>query len=383
MTFILSYSSYKHFNTNSAGEKVSKFIPLDAVKLPSIQNKEVSNSSNFPVEELFVSETQIQSVDRKHVTVISMGGKPSKPISSLPKVIRFLRGWRVMQKRLPREVDCGSNHVCRLESVDDYNTGMADMAVFYGRSLTAHPPAKPNNQLWFLSGGESERQLPVRDMSTWDGFFNYTHSYFRASNVNNYKSRIYNVTTLKVETNRDFATEKRAKLKSSSFDNSALWFVSNCGSSSVSSARFEYATELSKYMNVTVGGGCSGRFRSKTPGIRRKKPIRGEPAMEKYLFYLAFENSLCRDYITEKYWSRITESHLTIPVVLGGLSIEDYERVAPENSFIHVKNFSSPAELAKHLKFVSQNDEAFNYYHQWRNKYFFTKPGKKKIFLAL
>ena len=55
--------------------------------------------------------------------------------------------------------------------------------------------------------------------------------------------------------------------------------------------------------------------------------------------------------------------------LLGGSSIEDYSRVAPPNSFIHVKNFTSPKHLAKHLKYIANNDDAYNYYHQWRNEY--------------
>ncbi|KAL9982593.1 hypothetical protein ACROYT_G004655 [Oculina patagonica] len=46
----------------------------------------------------------------------------------------------------------------------------------------------------------------------------------------------------------------------------------------------------------------------------------GDGCLEEYQrhkFYLAFENSLCVDYITEKYWRNSLERGL-VPIVLGG-----------------------------------------------------------------
>ena len=44
-------------------------------------------------------------------------------------------------------------------------------------------------------------------------------------------------------------------------------------------------------------------------------------------------------YITEKF-SRALE-HKTIPIVLGA-TLEEYTKVAPQDSFLHVDNFTSP-----------------------------------------
>ena len=53
-------------------------------------------------------------------------------------------------------------------------------------------------------------------------------------------------------------------------------------------------------------------------------------------FYLAFENSLCRDYITEKFWKVL--SYNVVPVVLNGVNMT---RVAPPHSYIDIKDFDS------------------------------------------
>ena len=53
-------------------------------------------------------------------------------------------------------------------------------------------------------------------------------------------------------------------------------------------------------------------------------------------FYLAFENSLCRDYITEKFWKVL--SYNVVPVVLNGVNMT---KVAPPHSYIDIKDFDS------------------------------------------
>ena len=60
----------------------------------------------------------------------------------------------------------------------------------------------------------------------------------------------------------------------------------------------------------------------------------------------------------------------------GGRDMDDYYRIAPPNSFIHVRNFTSPKHLSEHLKYIASNDDAFNYYHQWRNEYTLAKTPK-------
>ena len=73
------------------------------------------------------------------------------------------------------------------------------------------------------------------------------------------------------------------------------WMVSNCGAQ----PRMAFAETLRKYIKVDVFGRCSGKF-GQQRGCGNLTAC-----LKTFKFYLAFENALCEDYITEKYWGRL------------------------------------------------------------------------------
>ena len=50
--------------------------------------------------------------------------------------------------------------------------------------------------------------------------------------------------------------------------------------------------------------------------------------------------------------------HPIVPVVMGG---SDYSSIAPENSYIDVKDFKNAQELAHHLNFLANNEVSFSF----------------------
>jgi glycoprotein 3-alpha-L-fucosyltransferase len=68
---------------------------------------------------------------------------------------------------------------------------------------------------------------------------------------------------------------------------------------------------------------------------------------------LAFENAVCVDYLTEKFWNPLR--HLTVPIILSREILNEFDGI-PANSFIAASDFSSAEELAKFLNRI-QNDE--------------------------
>ena len=99
------------------------------------------------------------------------------------------------------------------------------------------------------------------------------------------------------------------------------WLVSNC---ITSSRREDYVRELQKYIQVDVYGKCDDSFNS-TKADNNSFILE---LSKHYKFYLAFENSDCDDYITEKFWRALSLG--MIPIVRGRRV--NYEKIAPPNS---------------------------------------------------
>ena len=85
------------------------------------------------------------------------------------------------------------------------------------------------------------------------------------------------------------------------------------------------------------------------PYQKQRNPCEDDMS-KNYYFYLAFENSNCLDYITEKFWRLI--NHPVVPVVMGGA---DYKKDTPPHSYIDVNDFPDVESLANYLKFLMTN----------------------------
>ncbi|XP_024913937.1 alpha-(1,3)-fucosyltransferase 9-like [Cynoglossus semilaevis] len=119
--------------------------------------------------------------------------------------------------------------------------------------------------------------------------------------------------------------------------------------------RVRYFQELKKYINVSLYGNAFGN----AVGDDDYKDI-----VSSCKFYLAFENSVCKDYISEKLFLPLELG--TVPVVLGPPR-KNYERVVPPDSFIHVDDFSSPKQLVERLLYLDQNNEEYLKLLEWKN----------------
>ena len=118
--------------------------------------------------------------------------------------------------------------------------------------------------------------------------------------------------------------------------------------------------DFSFIFQVNVFGKCGQKI-CQGMGCPELKGILSE-----HRFYLAFENAICKDYASEKIWRALQDG--VVPVVLGGA---DYKSILPPNSYIDIKDFSSPQDLAKFLHKLSQPDNAvlYNSYFTWRQSY--------------
>jgi hypothetical protein len=88
-------------------------------------------------------------------------------------------------------------------------------------------------------------------------------------------------------------------------------------------------------------------------------------AQRDYKFYLSLENSLCADYVTEKFFGPM--HHNIIPIVfdLHG----HHEKLAPPHSYINAAQFPSVRHLADYLIELDHNDTLYNEYFWWKKHY--------------
>lgn len=131
--------------------------------------------------------------------------------------------------------------------------------------------------------------------------------------------------------------------------NLASILLSNCRG-----GRLNYVNQLKKYIDVSVYGKCG-----------RPCPIHGGDCREilskSHKFFLAFENSICKDYISEKFFR--TLFYDTVPVVYGG---GNYDYYVPRSGYINALDFKSPKDLAKYLLYLDSNKTAYNSYFKWK-----------------
>lgn len=245
---------------------------------------------------------------------------------------------------------------CKI-SYEDSLSSTADAIVIH-LHRTKGPSSFPNrtnfNQRWIWLTDESPYHTFMvaknKNMEDYNGYFNWSMSYRMDSDIPVPYGRTILMTDAEASL---YKKEDYFNLKSKI----VAVMGSNCGGKN---HRWNYVKELQKYMDVDTYGACGNL---KCPGHFTEDC----KVLDQYKFYLAFENGNCREYITEKvWWNAIAKG--AVPVVMGG-KIEEYKKILPPDSFIHIDEFLSPHHLAKHLLSVANNSEKYMGYHAWRSNF--------------
>ncbi|XP_045159335.1 alpha-(1,3)-fucosyltransferase fut-5-like [Mercenaria mercenaria] len=158
------------------------------------------------------------------------------------------------------------------------------------------------------------------------------------------------LTTRKVIPNKDYRSIFFRKTKM------AAWIVSHCKAPSL---RDEYVFKLIQSgVSVDIFGLCSDNK------IRIDRKILSEKINNEYMFYLSFENSICTDYISEKFYYYLSLD--TVLVVRGGLN---YSKHFDNKAFIDTSAFQTVKSLAVFMLNVSQNINLYTSYLKHKDKY--------------
>ncbi|KAK1341840.1 hypothetical protein QTO34_016591 [Cnephaeus nilssonii] len=132
------------------------------------------------------------------------------------------------------------------------------------------------------------------------------------------------------------------------------------------SDRDSYVRELMTYIEVDSYGEC---LHNKDLPQQLKNPASMDAdgfyrIIAQYKFILAFENAICDDYITEKFWRPLKLG--VVPVYYGSPSVTDW---LPSNrSAILVSEFSHPRELAAYIRQLDSDDRLYEAYMEWKLK---------------
>lgn len=183
------------------------------------------------------------------------------------------------------------------------------------------PIARSDNQLYvFVAMEPATYALVSSEDHNW--VFNYTWTYRLDSDIiypyfltRNRRGEVVgpkidahwrNITEM--EPIDEYITEK---LRNKSY--AVAWFVTNCLDKNNRLIHGHALNEaLGKYnLSVDIFGACGNKFCAKDQYQQCLELVE-----KKYYFYLAYENSHCEDYVTEKLMTAL--DHYAVPVVLGG-----------------------------------------------------------------
>lgn len=219
------------------------------------------------------------------------------------------------------------------------------ISIVYMHQLRRAPVFRHSEQTWIFFTYESPPQMSSLNRLNspqWLNVFNWSWTYRQDSDIFSPYGSLVELTSMSKRNYSDMFRKKRKM---------AAWLVSKCHPSS---QREKYVKLLQTFIDVDIYGRC------------------GNPApddildriSEEYFFYLGFENSFCKDYVTEKFFKYYNLD--AINVVRGDF---EYNKHLPKGSFINTADFYSVKLLAEFMLELSTDEEAYTNYIRTKDKF--------------
>ncbi|XP_069105507.1 alpha-(1,3)-fucosyltransferase C-like isoform X2 [Argopecten irradians] len=249
-----------------------------------------------------------------------------------------------------RNIFDGCEYKC-LITTDKSKIDDQDGVIFHSPSF--RPPKKPRNQVWIFYEVEPPTISPNNHF--WRRVINWTINYRRDADVisryGSFDSKHLHSINRNASHIAELSTQKNA---------SAAWFVGHCNTHG---KRESFVRLLQRHMDVSIYGRCGNRVCVETDAAKTWSKNCLKRVEHNTRYYLSFENSLCRDYMTEKAY-KVFKSYSLVPVVRGGLNYSIY---LPPDTFIDSSRYNDATSLSKYLVDIKTNKTVFTRLFENRN----------------
>ena len=317
---------------------------------------------------------------------------------------------------------CYPNNDCQIEYGSKYAT-TADAVVIHPIFSETLPPTE-NSDFKLISKTRRQEQIfaffqwespeyhhshsqdPRTDYRVYDNFFNETMTYRKDSTMffpygstaiikfkkyydktnwatkNVFKTKTETTNPIPIsnltQTDLDNFFQNNYKINLKQKTGDVIAVVSNCRSQyrgsiiqkldtlfRANGVKFDVFGRCAKvYQKLPTKINSSKKGQFQRAGLDKRFDYHSLPKLiKKYKFYLAIENSRCKNYITEKTFHNAFLSD-AVPIVAGTVKNE-YLNLLPDDSFLHVDDFSDVEELSEKIKYLVNNDEQYLEYFSW------------------
>ena len=258
------------------------------------------------------------------------------------------------------QVNCGQ-YVCDLTD-NRTRYSASDALMFHQRcpafvtdmTKLAAESVRPPNQRWILYNREASSWTKGNDLAPAKGLVNWTIGYRRDNDI------YIPTAVIKRGQHLDGYDPKKNYLEGKTGHIAVLMSMCNWGGYK---PRSDYINLLRRSgLRVDIHGNCGRKCGRDFESCAK--------VLRTYKFVLAFENSLCDDYITEKAY-RNGFGLGVVPVVMSKANVSD-PSILPPGSFINGRKFPNAAALVQHINKVGNDPSLYNSYFEWRANWTFT-----------
>ncbi|KAK3101836.1 hypothetical protein FSP39_006720 [Pinctada imbricata] len=244
---------------------------------------------------------------------------------------------------------CKNNFTCEI-TTDKERLQEADAIVFHCMDImpwTSLPKFRHPSQVWVVWCTEP----PTKIWNSLHGYrflFNWTMHYRSDSTIFAPWARFRKLEKHEIRNKdlRDILKTKR---------NGIVLRNSNCYDDN---QRYRLFDQLKKYLNFDFYGSCGNLV------CQRDDPHCGEK-ISSYKFSIQFENSYCKDYVSEKYYDALLMRQIPIVNWKKGQMVH---QVIP-HSYINMDDFPSIKDAAEYIQRVNNDDALYLSYFEWTKIY--------------